>query len=437
MTQIAFVTLFLGLTLGVRPVEIRITGPVHHVEIRLDDKVQTVMSAPPWRTSIDLSDHLLPHRLAAVAMDAAGRELARAEQTINLPRRPAEAQIVLERDLTGKPAKVHLLWQSIDADKPISASLTIDGEPVKLDSNLTAVIASVDSIHPHLLRGRVEGSNGFVAETEIAFGGGLEAQAQRKLFGIPIRTLSKDAVLTPSTAGQWLSTRDGAAAAVAVEELAGEVIIVREPLNVEAVERLEHGRAGGAMPAPLAESSAAAVRHSQPQARFVWPAASAAATALPTYIMPLTRPFDFSNADEFKAVLARVAAPRSAKHLSYTDAVAAAGLRAATTQRPRAVVLVLGERPRDDSELSPQQVREYLRAVGVPLFVWSLVPRGAAPGWNDVVDVSSPKAFRHAFDTLNDSLRSQRIVWIDGDYLPTEIAVSPAGRGLIETLAHH
>jgi hypothetical protein len=46
-------------------------------------------------------------------------------------------------------------------------------------------------------------------------------------------------------------------------------------------------------------------------------------------------------------------------------------------------------------------------------------------------------AFRSAFDTLNDSLRSQRIVWIDGDYLPAEIAVSPAGRGLIEILAHH
>jgi hypothetical protein len=370
-------------------------------------------------------------------MDAAGRELARAEQTINLPRRSAEAQIVLERDLTGKPAKAHLLWQSIDADKPMSASLTMDGEPLALDSNLTTDIAGANSIHPHLLRGRVEESNGFVAETEIAFGGGLEAEVQRKLFAVAIRVLTKDVVLTPSTAGQWLSTRDGAAAAVAVEELPGEVIIVREPSNVEAVERLEHGSAGGAMPAPLAEFSGAAIRFSQPHARFVWPTASAAATALPTYIMPLTRPFAFSNPDAFKAVVARVAAPRSAKHLSYTDAVAAAGLRAAATQRPRAVVLILGERPRDDSELSSPQVREYLSAIGVPLFVWSLAPRGAAPGWTDVVDVSSPKGFRSAFNTLNDSLRSQRIVWIDGDYLPAEIAVSSAGRGLIETLAHH
>jgi hypothetical protein len=108
---------------------------------------------------------------------------------------------------------------------------------------------------------------------------------------------------------------------------------------------------------------------------------------LPVYIMPLTRPFAFSNADAFKAVVARVAAPRPAKHLSYTDAVAAAGLRAAAIQRPRAVVLILGERPRDDSELSPPQVREYLSAIGVPLFVWSLAPRAAAPGWTDVLDV--------------------------------------------------
>ena len=117
MTHIAFVTLFLGLTLGVRPVEIRITGPVNHVELRLDDTVQKIMTAPPWRTAIDLGDHLLPHRLAAVALDAAGRELARAEQTINLPRRSAEAQIILERDLTGKPVRAHLLWQSVGYDE--------------------------------------------------------------------------------------------------------------------------------------------------------------------------------------------------------------------------------------------------------------------------------------------------------------------------------
>ena len=130
VTQIAFVTLFLGLTLGSQPVELRVIGPVDHVELRLDDAVRGVIAAPPWRTTIELGDHLLPHRLTAIAMDAAGHEVARAEQTINVPRRSAETEILLERYAGGRLAKAHLLWRSVDADKPAAATLTLDGEPL-------------------------------------------------------------------------------------------------------------------------------------------------------------------------------------------------------------------------------------------------------------------------------------------------------------------
>jgi hypothetical protein len=382
MTQIAFVTLFLGLTLGVQPVEIRVTGPVDHVELRLDGSVRGVIGAPPWKASIDLGGHLLPHRLTAIALDAAGREVARAEQTINVPRLYAETEILLERDAAGHPVKAHLLWQSVDADKPKIARLTIDGEPLALDAKLTADIATVDTSRPHVLRAHVQSPDGTVAETEVAFGG-LEAQTGRSLTGIPIRVLSGGGSLTPETAKQWLMTPNGAPDVAGVEDLPGDVFIVRDPFNGEVVGRLEYGRAGGPV-YPVAESSDAAVRHRKPQARFVWPMASAAAKKMPTYLMPVTPAFAFGTADDLKAVLARVAAPRTAAHLTYADAVAVAGLRAAATQRPRAVVLLIGRRLRDESELSPQQVREYLRAIGVPLFVWSLVPPGPTQGWQTI-----------------------------------------------------
>jgi hypothetical protein len=120
-------------------------------------------------------------------------------------------------------------------------------------------------------------------------------------------------------------------------------------LNGEAVGRLEYGRAGGTV-YPLGESGDAAMRHRKPEARFVWPMASAAAKKIPTYIMPVTPAFEFGTADELKAVLARVAAPRTAAHLTYADAVAVAGLCAAATQRPRAVVLLIAKHGR---ELAP------------------------------------------------------------------------------------
>ncbi|HEV8434631.1 MAG TPA: hypothetical protein VGR95_14545, partial [Thermoanaerobaculia bacterium] len=436
VTQIAFVTLFLGLTLGSQPVELRVTGPVHHIELRLDDTVRGVIAAPPWKTTIDVGDHLLPHRLTAIAMDAAGHELARAEQTINVPRRSAETAILLERGADGRTAKAHLLWRSVESDKPAAATLTLDGEPLALDSNLTADIANVDAARPHVLRARVKAPNGSVAETEIAFGG-LEAQTGRSLTGIPVRMLTQNAALTTATAKEWLATSNGAADVAGVDDVPGDVIIIRDPSNGGAIGGLEFGRAGGAVPNPLAESSDFALRHGKPQGRFVWPMTAATTTKLRTYILPLTRPFEFATANELKAVMARVAARRSAAHLQYADAVATAGLRAAATQRPRAVVLLIGGRQHDESELSPRQASEYLRAIGVPLFVWSFAQPEAAREWGDVVDVSSPKAFRSAFDALNQSLRSQRIVWVDGDYLPSEVAVTAAGPGSIETLAGH
>ena len=431
MTQIAFVTLFLGLTLGVQPVEIRVTGPVYRVELRLDGSLRGVIGGPPWRKSIDIGDELLPHRLSAIALDAAGHELARAEQMINVPRRAAETEILLERNASGQPAKAHLLWQSADADKPADASLTLDGAPLALDSKLTAVIGNVDTSRPHLLHARVKSPSGVIAETEIAFGGGLEGQTGRTLTGIPIRLAKEDAALTPETAKQWLTTPNGAPDVAGVEDLPGDVIIVRDPSNREAAARLESGWVRGPAPNPLAESGNAAVRHKKPQVRFVWPMESAAAKESPTYLMPLTRPFEFASADELKTIVARVAAPGGATRMNYADAVAVAGLRAAATQRPRAVVLLIGEGTRDGSELSPQLTSDYLRAIGVPLFVWSLVPPRAAQEWRDVTDVSTPMAFRRAFDALDRSLRAQRIVWINGDYLPNEVTVSPAGQGTV------
>ena len=106
MTHLAFVTLFLGLTLGPQRVVFQVTGPAHHVELQMDGRLVAVMGREPWATTVDLGRHLLPHRLLARALDIDGNELARAEQTVNVPRSPAEVQMVLDRDAAGVPSSV-------------------------------------------------------------------------------------------------------------------------------------------------------------------------------------------------------------------------------------------------------------------------------------------------------------------------------------------
>ena len=117
----------------------------------------------------------------------------------------------------------------------------------------------------------------------------------------------------------------------------------------------------------------------------------------------------------------------------FADAVAAAGLEAMTRRRPRAVVLILGRDQRDGSQFTPAQAREYLSSIGVPLFVWSLT--GASDSWPNAVDVSSPLAFAQAYGALIADIRSQRILWIEGDYLPAVARETTTGKGALQTLA--
>jgi hypothetical protein len=73
MVQIAFLTLFLGLTSGKQPVAVAVRGPAAAVELVLDGTAVVRIGGPPWRTAIDLGPALEPHELVARALDAKGQ----------------------------------------------------------------------------------------------------------------------------------------------------------------------------------------------------------------------------------------------------------------------------------------------------------------------------------------------------------------------------
>jgi hypothetical protein len=434
MTHIAFITLFLGLTLGPHRVAIKVTGPAHHVEVQMDGTLVAALGGEPWITTVDLGRRLVPHRLVARAMDVNGNELARAEQMVNVPRSAAEVQLVLDRDGAGVPSSVQVLWQSVESDKPREVRLTLDGKPLPLDAQLRATIPQIDVATPHILQVRAIAPRGLISETEAAFGGGLETSSGRQLTAVPIRLLAGQKTPSTDDLERWLRTGDQPARVVAVEELPGDVWIVRHPLNVESVMRLDPSRMLRPYRAvEVAEESV--VHHPHPLARFIWPVPNRSRVSNPTELMPLTAGFEFKSSTQLRAILANLAYGRTGEKLHYADAVAVAGLRAMDVRRPRAVLLVLGGSVRDDSQLRPAQTREYLRSVGVPLFVWSLAGTDEIRDWGPVADIGSPSSFERAYKALNESLVSQRIVWIDGDYLPGEVSVTESGARAIEVLA--
>lgn len=103
-----------------------------------------------------------------------------------------------------------------------------------------------------------------------------------------------------------------------------------------------------------------------------------------------------------------------------------AGIKAAYTQEPRAVVLVLGKRPRDSSPITFEQTRGFLRRLRVPLFVW-------APDANTFEHLESEVPERtffgadgmlELFAAVKGSLANQRMVWLEGEFLPDQVTLT-------------
>ena len=71
--------------------------------------------------------------------------------------------------------------------------------------------------------------------------------------------------------------------------------------------------------------------------------------------------------------------------------------------------------------------------IRVPFFVWSLKSLPTQPlakDWTTVEEVSSVTKLEKAVEKLKTELAAQRIVWVQGRYLPQDIALSDRARGI-------
>ena len=123
--MITFVTLFLGLVLGPKQVDLLVEGDPAAVVLQLDGVEIARKSEQPWSFDCDLGPRLTPHKLEALALDEAGEVLGRAVQWINLPRSRAEVAFLLEGEDPKRPDSARLLWQHIEFDQADSIRLRL------------------------------------------------------------------------------------------------------------------------------------------------------------------------------------------------------------------------------------------------------------------------------------------------------------------------
>lgn len=442
--MIAFATLFLGLVLGVQPVSVVTRGNVASVELVLDGSPVGRLDSAPWRGTVDLGRELAPHELVARALDAKGREIARARQWLNLPRAAAELQVLLQRDEKGIAKGAQLSWESLTAAPPVSVAVTFDGRPLDVAGREAFDLPAYDPATTHLLSASVEFENGIRCRTDAVLGGRSSTEAMSELTGIPIRLAAGRAVPEAAELRGAFLRRGAALLPVAVERGPAQVLVVRDVSEAEALARLGRGgktifepaRRGvvGSLPQFDADATKLEMRlEDTDRIRMIWPVVRKTATT-----SGLAELFESSHDFAGKSaglhwLLTRISRPGKVdKDREFADATAVAGLQALQSCTRRAVVLVLGKHREDASRLSPENVRAYLEKIRVPLFVWSLdAARAAAPGaWGAVEDVSTAAKLRPAVERLKRELERQAIVWVEGQHLPQEIEMAGGERGI-------
>lgn len=403
MPQLVFLTFFLGLTSGKATVSLQADASIASIRLELGDRVLATMPHAPWSTEVDFGPELIPQRLVAIGYDAAGKEIARASQDVNLPRGAAEVEILVKSE-KGRATRAELVTRSRKHSEPASAKLSLDGDALPIGADFSAALPRRDWTRPHVLTAELTFRDGEVARSETIIAGGVGQSVSSDLT--PVLTTKNRRGDPPSLEGCF--ALDGAQIrANAIEKTNPLVIVVKAP--------------GGKLPlsGPWVRPLESEYRlDPDTNVRILWATPQQyAAHDEPTYsLFPPT--IDFS-ATRFGMswLLTRSLKPIPDGPARFADAVGVAGLAAYQSGRRRAVVLLLDERP-DLSLHAPAVVRRYLERLGVPLFVWSI---GKMPprGWGDVADISSRYNLQTAVDAVKDALGKQRIVWVATEPLAT------------------
>lgn len=433
--MIEFVSLFVGLILGVQQVEVAVSGPVARVEIRIDDYVMGEMTSEPWTVRCDFGRQLRPRILEAVAYDDTGRELGRATKWINLPGRRADAEIVAIRDEFRVVTAARLTWASPEFDRPRKINVELDGERIKVRPPWVVDLSDIPEERIHVLSADFEFAPGVLVRRELVFGPEFEGIEDTELTAVAVALDDLDE-LPPVADMQGWFVKDGSPLSVAASEKPdARLVVVRDPavsgVLEEMLPELERRRKK-ARRRPGGRNKTDALGDDvemyvlSPEA--IHPDPGRADVVL----------FPFSNRPTSGVegvAMTAVAASSSAflgGPLMLSDGVAVAAIRAAERNQRRAVLLLLGPQREDGSRFDPERARRYLQDLRVSLVVWDLSGPGmeAPAGWGDVRPVDNTDDLVRRVRRIRYRLEEQRIVWVRGRHLPQDIELSDAAVGI-------
>ena len=429
--MVEFVTLFLGLAFGSVDVELAVGDEVAAVVLELDGERLVEISGPPWETALDLGAKLRPHRLEALALDTQGREIDRATQYLNLHRPPAEVGFVVHRNSAGWTTMVGLTWESRISAVPRHVAVSLDGRQLEVEDPTRIWVPPLDPRELHILDAVVEFSDRVVVRDQIGIGGLYLDETSARLTAVAAKVADPQYLPSPEATRVVVADSERVPRVVAVERGESEIVFVRDEAAASGIKRLiTTGATVGAL-SGAKDALAARVIKSIPllddeRVRIVYPMSfRRAGRRLDHELLPITQAIDSGTGGCLYWHLTSAPDVEKTASSRLSDAVAIAGSRAAAGNGRRAVVLILAPGSEDQgSRLTPSLVEDYFEALGVPLHVWYLGKAAKSPPeWGPARSVRTLKALERELNVVRESLEYQRIVWVDGLYLPDEVRV--------------
>jgi VWFA-related protein len=436
---VKILSVFLGLVTGLHPVAVRVGGDIAAVEIQVDGRSVGVLRGEPWEMVCDFGDALAPHQLVAVGRDEAGREISRDRQWINLPRPRSEVVLMIEGNATGPPARAGAVWHSIDRRKPDQVTVTFDGEELAVTDPRSFALPPYDPDTSHLLAVELLFDTA-LARAQILVGGMMGAEFSGDLTALPVILAPRARLPKANEMKGWFLEGGRPLEVVALERGGADIIMVLDPSNrlrdrLESVgqemaylrtRRTPSGTRDGMM-VPLGIRPRDRVNMVVPVAEL------AAESTQPVLLFPRTPDLTASPGGIATIVTRPVARdwPLEAAQIRIADAVAVAGLAAAENQRARVVVLISDPETVDVSRFDELTVRDYLRRINVPLFVWTPGKKGDEGPWGDCATISSARRLVDRIEDLSTFLERQVVVWLAGRHLSDRITLSPEAGGTI------
>ena len=410
--QVVFTTVFLALVVGTQTVKVEVEGTPDSVEFYLDGVLQTTDTLPPWRARVDLGDKLAPHELEAVALDAEGNEVGRRMQWVNLPRAETSLQIVVERDDKGSLASARLVASSSAGLRPEDSNLDLDGKSLEPGPDGAYPLPPMELSMPHFLRASALFPNGRLAMRELVLGGSYGGETSARITAVPVSSRRRPEA---EYLGALIALSEGETRVEAVEKSGSKIFVVVDG-NLRGLLRSIEPSVGGvagikALIPPRPDPKLDLCFVVRPVPEVV--ARGRQITDAFGYTMPMMitsrAPLDW-HLTRLDVASHDPAAQRLA------DAVAVAGVRAAGTQCPRVVLLLVASGSPDRSQFSPAEVRRFLETLHVPLVVLRWGEPLQSDPWGTVIEMGDRRNLRVPMSAVRGVLGRQWIAWVEGTH---------------------